>query len=176
MRITPLDIEAHNFATRMRGFDRDEVKSFLTLISEEYEKLIVENSYLKEELARLSHALGDFQDREKILKDTLMNVQKLAQDMRQEAHREKDVIVKEAELKADQILEQARRRIGDLERHISDLKMQRDNFESSVIGLIEQHRRLIEMQREQGEMADRVRFLRRKETKEGGEAKDGTQS
>jgi len=173
MRITPLDIEAHSFAVRMRGFDRDEVKSFLTLISEEYEKLIVENSYLKEELARLSHSLSDFQDREKILKDTLLNVQKLAEEMRQEAHREKDVIVKEAELKADQILDQARRRIGDLERHIGDLKMQRDNFETTVLNLIDQHRRMIEMQREQGEVADRVRFLRRKET---GESKEGTQS
>lgn len=173
MRITPLDIEAHSFAVRFRGFDRDEVKSFLTLISEEYEKLIVENSYLKEELARLNHSLSDYQDREKILKDTLLNVQKLAQEMRQEAHREKDVIIKEAELKADQILEHARRRISDLDRHIADLKMQRDNFEAGVIGLIEQHRRLIEMQREQGEMADRVRFLRRKET---GEAKEGSQT
>jgi cell division initiation protein len=170
MRITPLDIEAHNFAVRLRGFDRDEVKSFLSLISEEYEKLIVENSYLKEELARLNHALGDYQDREKILKDTLLNVQKLADEMRQEAHREKDVIIKEAELKADQILDQARRRISDLERHISDLKMQRDSFESTVLSLIDQHRRMIEMQREQGEVADRVRFLRRKET---GETKEG---
>ena len=170
MRITPLDIEAHSFAVRLRGFDRDEVKSFLSLISEEYEKLIVENSYLKEELARLSHSLGDHQDREKILKDTLLNVQKLADEMRQEAHREKEVIVKEAELKADQILDHARRRITDLERHISDLRMQRDAFESSVLALIDQHRRMIEMQREQGEVADRVRFLRRKET---GEAKEG---
>jgi len=170
MRITPLDIEAHNFAVRLRGFDRDEVKSFLSLISEEYEKVIVENSYLKEELARLNHSLGDFQDREKILKDTLLNVQKLADEMRLEAHREKDVIIKEAELKADQILDQARRRISDLERHISDLRMQRDAFESAVLALIDQHRRMIEMQREQGELADRVRFLRRKET---GEAKEG---
>lgn len=173
MRITPLDIEAHNFAVRMRGFDRDEVKSFLTLISEEYEKLIVENSYLKEELARLNHALSDFQDRERILKDTLLNVQKLAEEMRQEAHREKEVIIKEAELKADQILDQARRRVGDLERHLSDLRMQRDTFETGVLALIEQHRRLIEMQREQGEVADRVRFMRRKDA---GEPKEGTKS
>jgi cell division initiation protein len=170
MRITPLDIEAHSFAVRVRGFDRDEVKSFLTLISEEYEKLIVENSYLKEELARINHALADFQDREKILKDTLLNVQKLADEMRHEAQREKEVIIKEAELKAEQILEQARRRIGDLERQIQDLRMQRDTFETTVLALVDQHRRLIEMQREQGEVTDRIRFMRRKES---GEAKEG---
>jgi cell division initiation protein len=170
MRITPLDIEAHSFAVRLRGFDRDEVKSFLTLISEEYEKLIVENSYLKEELARLNHSLADFQDREKILKDTLLNVQKLADEMRQEAQREKEVIIKEAEIKAEQILEQARRRIGDLERQIQDLRMQRDTFETTVLALVDQHRRLIEMQREQGEVTDRIRFLRRKDA---GEAKEG---
>jgi cell division initiation protein len=173
MRITPLDIEAHNFAQRFRGYDRDEVKSFLSLISEEYEKLIVENSYLKEEMARLTHSLGDYQDREKILKDTLLSVQKLADDMRQEAFREKDVIIKEAELKAEQIVEQARRRIGELDRQISDLKLQRDTFETTVLALIDQHRRIIEMQREQGEVTDRVRFMRRKDA---GENKEGTQS
>jgi cell division initiation protein len=173
MRITPLDIEAHNFAPRFRGYDRDEVKSFLSLISEEYEKLIVENSYLKEEMARLTHSLGDYQDREKILKDTLLSVQKLADDMRQEAFRERDVIIKEAELKAEQIVEQARRRIGELDRQISDLKLQRDTFETTVLALIDQHRRIIEMQREQGEVTDRVRFMRRKDA---GENKEGTQS
>ena len=166
MRITPLDIEAHNFATRLRGFDRDEVKSFLTLISEEYEKLIVENSYLKEEMARVQHQLSDHQDRERILKDTLLSVQKLADDMRQEAFREKEVIIKEAELKAEQILEQARSRISELDRQISDLKLRRDSFQTTVLSLVDQHRRVIEMQREQGEVQDRVRFMRRKETGE----------
>jgi len=171
MRITPLDIEAHSFAVRLRGFDRDEVKSFLSLISEEYEKLIVENSYLKEEMARLQHQLSDHQDRERILKDTLLSVQKLADDMRQEAFREKEVIIKEAELKAEQILEQGRRRIGELEQQINDLRLRRDNFQTTVLALIDQHRRVIELQREQGEVQDRVRFMRRKDP---GEAKEGT--
>ncbi|MEE9217931.1 MAG: DivIVA domain-containing protein [Acidobacteriota bacterium] len=173
MRITPLDIEAHSFAVRIRGYDRDEVKSFLTLISEEYEKLIVENSYLKEEMARLNHQLADHLDRERILKDTLLSVQKLANDMRQEAHREKDIIIKEAELKAEQILEQARRRIAGLEQQIADLKMRRDSFETTVLALIDQHRRVIEMQREQGEIADRVRFMHRRES---GNLKEGSRS
>ncbi len=132
----------------------------------------MENSYLKEEMARLQHQLSDHQDRERILKDTLLSVQKLADDMRQEAFREKEVIIKEAELKAEQILEQARNRIGDLERQIGDLKLRRDTFQTTVLSLVDQHRRVIEMQREQGEVQDRVRFMRHKET--GGARREGS--
>jgi len=40
MRITPLDIKKQEFQTRMRGFDRAEVISFLEMVSEEMEELV----------------------------------------------------------------------------------------------------------------------------------------
>ena len=38
MRITPLDVRGHRFAVKMRGYDREEVQSFLNFVSEEFEK------------------------------------------------------------------------------------------------------------------------------------------
>ena len=71
MKITPLDIEGHTFSRRMRGYDLDEVRSFLTLVSEEYEKLVVENHKLRDDVAKMQSILDEHRQREKILRETL---------------------------------------------------------------------------------------------------------
>ena len=44
MKITPIDISGHRFAKRMRGYDQEEVRSFLNLVSAEFEKIVIENN------------------------------------------------------------------------------------------------------------------------------------
>lgn len=39
MRITPLDIQQKQFKVKLRGFDMEEVYSFLELVREELEEL-----------------------------------------------------------------------------------------------------------------------------------------
>ena len=65
MRITPLDVRGHRFAVRMRGYDREEVQSFLNFVSEEFEKAVSEASHLREETAQLKSSLGDLTERER---------------------------------------------------------------------------------------------------------------
>ena len=43
MRITPLDIQQKQFKVKLRGFDMEEVYSFLELVREELEELLKEN-------------------------------------------------------------------------------------------------------------------------------------
>src|SRR5437773_12473208 len=66
MKITPIDINSHRFAKRMRGFDPEEVRSFLNLVSGEFERLVIENNALKEELAQIKAGLSDYKERERI--------------------------------------------------------------------------------------------------------------
>ena len=42
MRMTPLDVQSHRFAHRLRGYDPDEVDAFLRMVSEDYEGLVRE--------------------------------------------------------------------------------------------------------------------------------------
>jgi cell division initiation protein len=163
MRITPLDIRGHEFKRKIRGFDREEVLAFLDLVAEEYERLAVAHGNLTDEVAQLSGRIGDLKERERILKETLYTAQKLADEMKQGARRESDLILKEAELKAEQIIEQARRRVSQLEGEIMDLKAERDAFESKVRNIIDQHTKLLDMRKEEESVTSRVRFLRRRE-------------
>ena len=53
MRITPMDIRQQQFRVRFRGFDRQEVDTFLADVAEDYERLVKENALLKEQVAGL---------------------------------------------------------------------------------------------------------------------------
>lgn len=64
MRLTPLDIQQKQFPMHLRGFDVDEVFSFLELVREELEELLRENASLKEQLARADEQLGEFKHME----------------------------------------------------------------------------------------------------------------
>lgn len=165
MKITPLDIQGHEFKRKVRGLDPEEVKAFLALVAEEYEALIVANGKITDEVAELRERLGDLKERERILKDTLYTAQKLADDMKAEARRERDLLLKEAELKAERLIDHASKRVQDLEAEILDLKTERDAFESKVRFIIEQHQKLLDMRKEEEDVSSRLRFIKRRQSK-----------
>lgn len=165
MRITPLDIRGHEFKRKFRGFDLEEVRAFLDLVAEEYERLAVAHGQRTDEVADLTNRLQELKDKEKILKETLYSAQKLADEMKQEARRERDLILQEAELKAEKIIDHARKRVSQLEGEILSLKAERDAFESKVRHIIEQHTKLLDMRKEEEKISSRVHFLKRRDTK-----------
>ncbi len=72
MKITPMDIQQQQFTVRFRGFDIQEVDSFLETVANELEELIKKNNELKEELERKEARIWEYQNMEKTLKETLM--------------------------------------------------------------------------------------------------------
>jgi cell division initiation protein len=162
MRITPLDVRGHRFAVRMRGYDREEVQSFLNFVSEEFEKVINEVSRLKEDSTQLKATLGDLTERERILKETLFTAQKLSEDMKEEAKKEGRLVLREAELRGQKLAEQAQKKVSQLEDSIRGLKMERDTFERRLRSLLEQHLKLLEMHREEEELSDKLTFMKQK--------------
>ncbi len=162
MRITPLDVRGHRFAVRMRGYDREEVQSFLNFVSEEFEKAVAEVSVLKEEIGQLKSSLGDLTERERILKETLFTAQKLSEDIKEEAKREGRLVLREADLRGQKMLEQVQRKVTQMEDSIRGLKMERDAFERKLRSLLEQHLKLLEMHHEEEEISDKLAFIKQK--------------
>ena len=162
MRITPLDVRGHRFAVRMRGYDREEVQSFLNFVSEEFEKVVSEVSGLREETSQIKSSLGDLTERERILKETLFTAQKLSEDIKEEAKREGRLVLREADLRGQKLLDQVQRKVSQLEDSIRGLKMERDAFERRLRSLLEQHLKLLEMHREEEELSDKLTFIKQK--------------
>ena len=57
MKVTPLDLRQQKFKSVMRGFDRDEVVSFLSEVADDYEQALREADRLKDELTRSQASL-----------------------------------------------------------------------------------------------------------------------
>jgi cell division initiation protein len=157
MRITPLDIQQKQFATKFRGFDMEEVDSFLELIREEMEELLRENANLREEARRFEKQLKEYKNIETTLKDTLVNTQQIVEQFRDTAKKDAELIIKEAELKTEEMIRMAQEKVVKIHEDITDLKGIRRHFKEEVKRLIEGHMRMLEFDKErEAETPDEV--------------------
>ena len=151
MRITPLDIQQKQFPMKFRGFDVEEVYAFLEVIREEMEDLLRENASLKENIQRLENQLKGHRDMETTLRETLMTAQQMVEDYKTNARKEAELVVKEAELKADTVLKEAQEKVIKIHEDIVDLKGIRRHFKEEIKRLVESHMKMLDFDKEREE-------------------------
>jgi len=144
MRITPLDVRNHPFRSRFPGYDREEVDAFLRMVAEDYEDVVREAERLRAQGARLEAKVADLSANEAVLRDTLTTAQKLSEDLKRTAIKEAEVVVGEAEIKAEKILAAAHRRAAKLAEDIREMQQLRTRLASSVRAVIETHLSLLD--------------------------------
>ena len=101
MQMTPLEIQQKQFRTRFRGFDVREVDLFLEQTAAAFENLQRENEQLQEKIRRLKMEVQGYQKREETFKQAMINSQKVIEQMKENARKSADLIVGEAEVKAE---------------------------------------------------------------------------
>ena len=151
MRITPLDIQQKQFASKFRGFDMEEVDSFLELIREEMEELLRDNANLREEAKRFEKQLKEYKNMEGTLRDTLIGTQQMVEEYRNNATKEAELIKKEAELIADEMTRKAQSKVVKIHEDITDLKGIRRHFKEELKRLIESHMSMLQFDKEREE-------------------------
>ena len=147
--LTPLDIQKQTFARGLKGYNVDEVRGYLHLIAEEVERLVRDADRLSRENAMLREELDDHSQRERILKDTLLSAQKVSEDVKSNARKEAELIVKDAELLSERLIGQAMSRVADLERSIQDLKIERRAARNKLQATLDTIQQLIMLDAEQ---------------------------
>ena len=148
MKVTPLDIQQQQFKTRFRGFDIREVDAFLEQMAETVESLQKENQNLGDEVRRLELEIQGYRKREETFKRALLNSQKVLDQMKDNARKSAELIIAEAEVKAEKILNKAHNRLAQLHEDITELKRQRTQIEVQISSIIEAHSRLLEIGKE----------------------------
>jgi cell division initiation protein len=151
MRITPLDIQQKQFPMKFRGFDVEEVYAFLEVIREEMEDLLRENASLKEDVIRQEAQIKEYKDMETTLRETLMTAQQMVEDYKTNARKEAELLVREAELKADALMKEAQEKVIKIHEDIVDLKGIRRHFKEELKRLIEGHLKMLEYDKEREE-------------------------
>ena len=143
MRLTPLDIRQQQFRVRLfRGFDPQEVDAFLEDVAEDYESVLKENGLLREQLNALEERSRGLADREKALQDTLLATQRLAEEMKESARREAQLIMREAELRGDKFVEDLRAEEAHLRSAINELKRARRQVAEDLRATLERYNRI----------------------------------
>ncbi|MBP8645222.1 MAG: DivIVA domain-containing protein [Syntrophobacteraceae bacterium] len=156
MEWTSADIEHKEFRTCWKGLDPREVRRFLDEIAGEIQRLLGENSSLKKDVQRLEKELGEHKDREKTIRNVLLNAHKTAEQMKANAEKEIKVLVAEAELKAEKILQEAHQRLAQIHEDIAELRRQRVMLETKLRSTLETYARLLDMQKEEEKDEDPV--------------------
>ena len=157
MRITPLDIQQKQFPMKFRGFDVEEVYAFLEVIREEMEDLLRENATLKENAQRLENQIKEYKDMETTLRETLLTAQQMVEDYKTNARKEAELVVKEAELRADAVLKEAQEKVIKIHEDIVDLKGIRRHFKEEIKRLVEGHLKMLEFDKEREEEEGGIR-------------------
>jgi cell division initiation protein len=125
MKITPLDIQQMVFKVNFRGYDKEEVNRFLEELAQTVESLNRDHAIQREKIVFLEQQLAELKRTEATLSSTLLSAQSLAEDVKLNAQREADLVIKEAELKAGELIRQARVELTDTQRDLSTLQKQR---------------------------------------------------
>jgi cell division initiation protein len=141
MKYTPLDIQRREFEKVFRGLEESEVRTFLHEIAGEWEELQAENQKLKEEILENRERLGQYKDQDRIFRETLLQAQRTREDVLDGANREKELLLREAQFKADEIIREAQQHVVEMEVHLRNLKMERLKFLREVESLMERTRR-----------------------------------
>lgn len=143
MRITPMDIQQKQFPMKFRGFDVEEVYAFLEVVREEMEDLLRENANLKESVQRSENHIKEYKDMETTLRETLMTAQQMVEDYKTNARKEAELLLKEAELRADNMIRESQEKVIKIHEDIVDLKGIRRHFKEELKRLIESHLRML---------------------------------
>ncbi len=153
MRITPLDIQQKQFPIKFRGFDVEEVYAFLEIVREEMEALIRENSMLKENVSRLEGQLREFKDMEVTLRETLLTAQQMVEDYKNNSIKESELILREAEMKAETMIKSAQEKVITVHEDIVDLKGIRRHFKEELRRLIQGHMQMLQFDNEREDLS-----------------------
>ena len=125
MRITPTDIREQQFSKRLRGCDSEEVAAFLEDVAEDYEAVVKENALLREELSSMEDRARNLTEHERTLQETLVTAHRLTEDMKSSSKREAQLVLREAELAAEKVMEEARAEEARIRADILALKRAR---------------------------------------------------
>ena len=144
MPLTPLDIHNKEFSRRLRGYDEDEVNEFLDQIIKDYEALIRDNKELQSQVQQLQEKLNHFLNIEETLSKTIIVAQEAADELKNNAKKEAQLIVKEAEKNADRIINEALAKSRRIALEIEEMKKQAAIYRARFRALVESQLDLLE--------------------------------
>jgi cell division initiation protein len=146
LRITPLDIRRQRFRKIMRGYDTAEVEAFLEMLAGAWEETVSKLENSDKELTVLRARASDFDRMEGAVREVLVAQQHSASKAREDAEKEAQLIIMDAEVKAANLLSEARERVQVLTETVRELQDRRMSVLAQMTAFLETQSRMLEME------------------------------
>jgi DivIVA domain-containing protein len=136
-RLTPLDVRRYEFGRTLRGYDPEKVDQFRDEVANEMERLTRLNQELEAKARGFHDQLKAFRDRDKALNDALVHAQQLRGEIREQAERESQLIVREAQAQGEKIIADAHNEIRRVEDELAAIERMRRNYLAQLRAMVE---------------------------------------
>ena len=144
MKLTPLDIRHKEFKRGMRGYADVEVDEFLDQVADEYERLFKENIDVQERVESLEEKVAGYKRIEETLQKTLVSAQASAEEQKQNANKQAQLVLQDAELKARQLVNEAYSERQAIEQSLAKLRSAEEDFRFKFRQLLEGYQRQLQ--------------------------------
>lgn len=144
MELTPLEIRQVSFKKGFRGYSRLEVDTFVESLADDLEELLRKIADYKERLEKQSKTISELERTEGALTETLLMAQKAMETAKANAQEEGRLIIRQAEVRAEEITAEAVRRESQLQGEIMNLKRAKGYLTEKIRTLIQSVERDLE--------------------------------
>src|SRR3954470_10197116 len=126
--LTPLDVRRYEFGKALRGYDPERVDQFREQAAEELERLTRLNADLDAKAKGFHEQLRAFRERDKAINEALVSAQQLRAEMKAQAEKESELVIREARAEAARVLDEARASMRKLEDDFAALDRMRRGY------------------------------------------------
>jgi len=143
MKLTPLDIHHKEFGHSLRGYNEEQVDAFLDEVADEFERLFKENIDLSERLDAAGERVRTYQAMEATLQNTMVAATRSAEEIGAKARNEAEMTVRDAELKAKEIIHNALQQKQKVANELIRIKQAEEEFRGRYRSLLESQMRSV---------------------------------
>jgi len=137
MPLTPQDINRREFKKAMRGYSVEEVDDFLDQVTRDYEAALRELASFREQVTKLEDKLSHYYKLEQTLHGALVVAQETAEEVKNSARKEGQLLIKEAEVRAEKVIEEAISKSRKMAGEYQEVQKQAEIFRGRLRALLQ---------------------------------------
>lgn len=144
MRLSPLDIQHADFDSGLNGYNKRQVRDLLARVADQTEDLLRDNQSLKDELKKAEQRIEELQTAEVELKRTVIAAERIGNELKENAKREAELTMQDAEQRKEEIQRQIESRIRDAKAEIMRLEKEQELFREQFRGMLKAFERSLD--------------------------------
>ena len=133
------EIRQITFEKVVRGYRPEDVESFMEKIADEFETLANEKQEIESQLYILAESIERYKTEEEAIKTTLINAQKLGESIIAESRQKAEAILKDANIRKNDILASAHEEFAMYEENLARIKKETNDFKINVLSMYKEH-------------------------------------